>query len=92
MDPEERAVIDSGFLIRIYQARCTDRRSIFDRIFASRLRARVLSGAQMNPTSTHIQMFLAEPTAVAPVEPWRNRFVADSRRGCVPALPGRRAS
>jgi hypothetical protein len=43
-------------------------------------------------TYSHIQMFLAEADAVASAEPWRSRFVADNRTGCVTALSGRRAS
>ena len=43
-------------------------------------------------TYTDIQMFLAEATTVASVEPWGNRCFADSRQGCVLALTGRRAS
>jgi len=46
----------------------------------------------MMPIYSHIQMFLAEADAVASAKPGRNRFAADSRTGCVPALPGRHAS
>ena len=53
---------------------------------------RVVSEPQMTLTYIDIHMFLAEATAVASVEPWRNRVFADNRTGCDPALPGRRAS